>query len=151
MAFGSFDLIHEGHLYYLNESRKYGDRLIVVVATYENIIKIKGRKPMYSEKERLEHVRDLKVADEVILGNRGSIYNIIKEIKPDVICLGYDQKPIDKEMKKELKIRNINAKIVRIESYNPKIYKSSKLKEQINYNDEQHLKVPAGKQYKMRR
>ncbi|MBI2667183.1 FAD synthase [Candidatus Woesearchaeota archaeon] len=128
MAFGSFDLLHKGHLYYLNESKKYGDKLIVVVARDVNIINFKGKSPLYNEQERVKQVRKLSVADKVILGNKGNIFDILTKIKPDVICLGYDQKPIDKEMRKELKIRNINAEIIRINPYNPKIYKSSKLK-----------------------
>ena len=128
MAFGSFDLLHKGHIYYLNESKKYGDKLIVVVARDSNIIRFKGKSPLHNEINRVKQLKKLSIADKVILGNKGNIFEILTKIKPDVICLGYDQKPIDKEIKKELKIRNINAKIVRINSYKPKIYKSSKLK-----------------------
>jgi len=132
MAFGSFDLIHPGHLYYLKESKKYGDKLIVGVATDQNIIEIKGRAPLYHEKIRLKDVKNLNIADEVILGNyKGSIYDILEEIKPNVICLGYDQKPSNEELKKELKLRKINAEIIRIDAFNPEKYKSSKLKEKI--------------------
>ena len=110
MASGTFDLIHPGHLYYLSEAKKYGDRLIVVVARDNNILKFKGKKPKYSEKERLEHVRQLSMVDEALLGHEGNIFDIIKEIKPDVICLGYDQKPVTiEELKKELEKRSIKA------------------------------------------
>lgn len=133
MAFGSFDLLHKGHLYYLNESKKYGDKLIVVVSRDDNIIGFKGKNPLYKEEERLEKVKKLSIADKVILGNKGNIFEILSEIKPNVICLGYDQKPTDKELKKELNLRNINAEVVRIKAFKPEIYKSSKIKKQIKY------------------
>jgi|TARA_B100001971_G_C18177963_1_gene531016 FAD synthetase len=129
MAFGSFDLIHPGHLYYLKESKKYGDKLIVGVATDQNILELKGRKPLYNEKERLLEVKNLNIADEVRLGNDNrNVYDILEEVNPNVICLGYDQKPSNEELKKELKLRKINAEIIRIDAFNPEKYKSSKLK-----------------------
>lgn len=128
MASGSFDLIHPGHLFYLKECKKHGDKLVVVVARDSNILIFKNKKAKYSEKERLEHVRKLLMVDEAILGHEGNIFDIISEIKPDVICLGYDQKPVTIEiLKEELKKRDIKAEVVRIGSFKPEIYKSSKL------------------------
>ena len=128
MAFGSFDLLHKGHLYYLNESKKHGDKLIVVVARDANIIKFKGKNPLYNEQERAKQVRKLSIADKVILGNKVNIFDILSKIKPDVICLGYDQKVQKNELEDELKKRNIKAEVIRIISYLPDTYKSSKLK-----------------------
>ena len=129
MASGSFDLVHQGHLHYLSEAKKHGDRLIVIVARDSNILRFKGKKPEHNEKERLEHVRQLSIVDKAILGNEGNIFDIVSEIKPDVICLGYDQKPTTmEELKEELKKRNIKAEVVRISAFKPEVYKSSKLK-----------------------
>ncbi|MBS3102783.1 adenylyltransferase/cytidyltransferase family protein [Candidatus Woesearchaeota archaeon] len=129
MASGSFDLIHPGHLYYLGEAKKYGDKLVVVVARDSSILRFKGKRPKYSERERLERVRQLSIVDEAILGNEGNIFDIISEIKPDAICLGYDQKPTTmEELKEELKKRNIKAEVIRVGAYRPEIYKSSKMK-----------------------
>ena len=128
MCAGTFDIIHPGHLYFLSESRKYGDKLIVVVARDETSEKFKGRKPMHNEKERLEQIRSLEIVNEAILGKPGNIFNIIEEVKPDVICLGYDQKVQKQELEDELKIRGIKADVVRIGSYMPHVYKTSKLR-----------------------
>lgn len=128
MASGSFDLIHKGHLYYLSESKKHGDKLVVVVARDSNILKFKGEKPKYNEKERLENVKTLEIADEVVLGHEGNIFEIIGEINPDVICLGYDQRTSEERLKEELKKRNIKADVVRISAFKPEVYKSSRLK-----------------------
>lgn len=128
MCAGTFDVIHPGHLYYLSESKKYGDELIVVVARDETSQSFKGKKPEHSERERLEAVRMLKIVDQAVLGHKGDIFGIIEEIKPDVICLGYDQKVQKQELENELKIRGIKADIVRIDPYMPNVYKSSKIR-----------------------
>lgn len=128
MCAGTFDIIHPGHLYYLSESKKYGDKLIVVVARDETSKSFKGKNPIHNEKERLESVRMLKIVDKAVLGRKGNIFNIIEEIKPDVICLGYDQKVQKQELEDELKKRGIKAEVIRIGPYMQNVYKSSKLK-----------------------
>lgn len=128
MCAGTFDVIHPGHLYYLSEAKKYGDKLIVVVARDQTSEAFKGRQPVHGEKARLEAVRMLKIVDEAMLGNKGDIFNVIEDIKPDVICLGYDQKIQKEQLEEELKKRNIKADVVRISPYMQHIYKSSILK-----------------------
>lgn len=132
MAFGSFDILHEGHKHYLKEAKSYGDYLIVVVARDENILRFKGRKPTYDEHHRLEKIMELDFVDEAVLGNKDDIFGILKEFGPDVICLGYDQKTIDEKiLSEELKRINLNAEIKRAKAYKPEIYKSSKLRSLI--------------------
>ena len=92
MAFGSFDVLHPGHLYFLRKAKGMGDRLVVVVARDSTIEKIKGKKPKYNERERQEHIRELMYVDKVVFGYEKDPYEIIEEINPDVICLGYDQR-----------------------------------------------------------
>src|SRR3989344_1316957 len=116
MCAGTFDIIHPGHLYFLAESKKYGDRLIVVVARDETSERMKGRKPLHNEKERLENIRSLEIVNQAVLGKSGSIFNIVEEIKPNVICLGYDQKVLKQDLEDELKKRNIKADVFRIGS-----------------------------------
>ncbi len=128
MCAGTFDTIHPGHLYYLSEAKKYGDKLIVVVARDETSKEFKGRKPFHNEKERLEAVRMLNIVDEAVLGRHGNIFDIIGEIKPDVICLGYDQNVQKQQLEDELKKRDIKADVIRISAYMPHMYKSSKIR-----------------------
>lgn len=128
MCAGTFDVIHPGHLYYLSEARKYGDKLIVVVARDTTSESFKGKKPVHGEKERLEAVRTLDIVDEAVLGHPGNIFDVIEEIKPDVICLGYDQKVLKQELEDELKKRVIKADVIRIGPYMSHVYKSSKIK-----------------------
>src|SRR3989338_642861 len=126
--FGSFDILHEGHRHYLNEAKGYGDYLIVVVARDENILRFKGRKPRNDEKYRLNEIRKLDFVDEAVLGHKDDILEVLEEFRPDVICLGYDQKTVDEQkLKKELEKRNLKAIIVRAKPYKEDVYKSSKL------------------------
>ena len=126
MCSGTFDIVHQGHLYYFSESRKYGDRLVVVVARDSTSEKIKGKKPVNNERKRLDSVRTLSLVDKAVLGREGDIFEILNEIKPDVICLGYDQKILKDEVEEGLKKRNLKSEVVRIDSYLPDVYKSSK-------------------------
>ena len=128
MCAGTFDAIHPGHLFYLSEAKKHGNRLVVVVARDETSESFKGKKPMHNERERLEAVRTLEIVDEAVLGHHGDIFKIIEEIKPDVICLGYDQNVQKQQLEEELRKRGIKAEVIRIDPYMPHVYKSSKLR-----------------------
>ncbi len=132
VAFGSFDIIHPGHLHYLKKASRYG-RLIVVVSRDSSIRKIKGFGPAMDERARREIVGSLKFVDRALLGNRMSkwndIYEILKGIKPSVIVLGYDQKVDMAYLNEFLSKNGIHARIVRIGPYKPGVFKSSKIKE----------------------
>ncbi|MBW2993543.1 adenylyltransferase/cytidyltransferase family protein [Candidatus Woesearchaeota archaeon] len=121
LIFGSFDRIHKGHLNLFKQARKQGDMLIAVIARDSTIKKVKGKTPKYSENIRQRHVA--LYVDNAILGNKTDKYAIIKKIKPDIICLGYDQNSFTEDLKKHFK-----KKIIRLKSYKPHIYKSSKIK-----------------------
>ena len=129
MAFGSFDILHEGHKHYLMEAKSYADYLIVIVARDENILRFKGRKPKNDENYRLEQVKKLDFVDEAVLGHKEDILEVLEEFKPDIICLGYDQRTVNEEkLRRELEKRKIKAKVIRAKPYKEHIYKSSKLK-----------------------
>jgi len=116
MATGTFDILHLGHIYFLKEAKKLGDTLAVVVATDSTVRKLK-HEPVNPEKIRLELIKELRVVDEAYLGHKEDMYKIVKEIKPDIIALGYDQVHDEKSVEKELKKRNINAKVVRLTEF----------------------------------
>ncbi len=129
MVFGTFDILHPGHLYLFGEAKKLGDHLIAVVARDSTVEKMKHRKPHNSENARLEKVRECKDVDEALLGDSDDYYRVIESYEPDVICLGYDQhSAIEKSLQDELLKRGITAKIFRIGPYKEHIYKSSKLR-----------------------
>lgn len=126
MVFGTFAVLHPGHLYFFKKAKRFGGRLIVVVARDTTVYKIKGFFPKLDELARLEIVNSLKLVDKAVLGDKKDWYKIILKYKPDVICLGYDQKT-PKNFSAELEKRGVGAEIVRLKSYKPKKYKSSKI------------------------
>ena len=128
MVFGTFDIQHRGHEYLLKQAKKYGDYLIVVLARDKTVLKIKKRKPVYNEKKRLENLKKLKIANKIILGSLKDKYHQILKEKPDIICLGYDQKVFTKNLKENLSKRNLFPKIIRLKSFHPEKYKSSVLR-----------------------
>lgn len=130
MCFGTFDILHLGHLYYFEQARKYGDYLIVVIARDKTKQKQK-KKILFSEQERRKLVQSLKVVDEAVLGNVDDHLKIVLEKKPAVLCLGYDQKIAQKWLKRRLAERNFYPRIVRIKAYHPASQKSTKIKKRL--------------------
>ncbi|MCK4554319.1 adenylyltransferase/cytidyltransferase family protein [Candidatus Parcubacteria bacterium] len=127
MAFGTFDIFHKGHENFLEQARQCGDCLIVVVARDKTVAEVKGNLPQNNEQARLKTVVKSGLADKVVLGNIKDKYKIIERFKPDVICLGYDQQAFTESLEEKLKEYNLlNTKIVRLKSYCPEKYKSSK-------------------------
>jgi FAD synthetase len=128
LVFGTFDVFHPGHDFFLRKAKSYGDELYVVVARDSTVNQIKNRIPINNEKNRVEVLNSLSYVNKVRLGYEGDKYKIIEEIKPDVICLGYDQKVFTENLKEKLRERGLNSEIIRInESYKPEMYKSSKI------------------------
>lgn len=119
MVFGTFDILHKGHLNFFKQARKYGDYLIVVVARDKTVEEVKGRKTRINEKNRLNEVR--KFADKAVLGYRGDKYKVIGKFKPDAICLGYDQNSFIHGLKR------FDIPIKRLKPYKAHKYKSSKM------------------------
>jgi len=116
MATGTFDLLHMGHIYYLKEAKRLGDKLVVVIATDSTVRKLK-HEPVNPQEVRLNLIKELKVVDEAYLGHEDDMYKIVEEIKPDVIALGFDQIHDENRIKSELKKRKINTKVVRLSEF----------------------------------
>ena len=128
MTFGTFDLLHPGHLYYLSEAKKIGGYLIAVIARDSTVERIKGKKPRENENLRLSKVQDCEHVDEAILGSLTDHYSVILEKKPDILCFGYDQRSFnDEKLETYLKTHNLHPRIVIIPPFEPEKWKSSKL------------------------
>ncbi len=128
MCFGSFDVLHPGHIFFLKRAKRLGNKLVVVIAKDSTIKEVKGNEPKYNEKQRVEHIRDLKIADKVMLGYEANKYEVIEEINPDIIALGYDQDSFADKLEEEMEKRKMKPEIVRLKSYKKEHYKSSKLR-----------------------
>ena len=90
---GCFDLLHIGHVTYLEEAKKLGDVLIVGINTDESVKKLKGpTRPIQNENDRSEILAALKSVDHTILFGEETPLDLIKQIKPDVLVKGGDWK-----------------------------------------------------------
>ena len=115
VATGTFDILHPGHIYYLEESRKLGDELHVIVARDANV-RHKPR-PVIGETQRLKVVQALRVVDFARLGDKTDMFRPIEEIDPAVITLGFNQHFSEEQLREDLKERGIGAGVVRIGEY----------------------------------
>lgn len=126
MIFGTFDGLHKGHINFFQQAKRLAENsfVIVSIARDKNVMRIKGKAPFLTEKQRTLLVKKNKLADKVVLsGEKNHVPHIMKE-KPDIIALGYDQKAYVKNLKKDLKYKGIIVEIVRLKPYKEKIYKS---------------------------
>ncbi|MEM2974935.1 MAG: adenylyltransferase/cytidyltransferase family protein [Candidatus Bathyarchaeia archaeon] len=138
LASGTFDLLHFGHVKFLEEAKKAGGKdakLIVIVARDSTVKKRKGKKPIMSEDQRRALVESLKVVDEALLGYEDfSIEKVIEKIKPDVIAVGYDQDKsgIEQAVRKVLAEKGLDIKVVKIGKYSKdELDSSSQIKRKI--------------------
>jgi FAD synthetase len=118
LASGTFDLLHLGHVRFLEEAKKAGGKnadLLVIVARDSTVKARKGKKPIMPEDQRRALVESLKVVDEAILGWEDfNIDKVIERIKPDVIAVGHDQDGIENEVLKAIQKRNVGIKVAKI-------------------------------------
>ena len=129
LTFGSFDVVHKWHEYYLSEARKYGTKLITIIASDNNIERIKWNPPLHSSGKRTEAIEQLWISNEAIVWSESNPMKWLKKYRPDVICLGYDQRwPFVEELPQELKKLWLRTEIIRITSLCPEKFKSSILK-----------------------
>ena len=127
VIFGTFDGIHKGHLEFIRQARKQGDRLVVIIAR-DNVVKeLKKKIPAHNEMERLDTVLNIEEIDQVFLGDseRGT-YKTLKEINPDIIFLGYDQQDLHNDIFKKIESDNLpKMELLFGKPYQPELFKSS--------------------------
>lgn len=116
MASGVFDILHPGHLRYLQEARDLGDELVVVVAT-DATVRRRKHEPITPEKMRLELVSSLKMVDRAYLGSDGDMFGVVERIHPDIIALGYDQDFDERKIEDALRERGMAVKVARLSKH----------------------------------
>ncbi len=88
---GVFDLLHRGHVEYLEEARALGDRLVVGVNSDASVHRVKGpARPIVPEDERIELLAALESVDLVALFDEDTPERIVREVAPDVLVKGDD-------------------------------------------------------------
>jgi len=136
LASGVFDLLHLGHVRFLEEAKKAGGanaELVVIIARDSTVKKRKSEKPVMSEKQRCALVASLRVVDKAILGyRRFDVAKVIERISPDVVAFGYDQKEMEEAVRNYVNLRGLNIKVVRIEKFSSdELDSSSEIKQRI--------------------
>lgn len=126
MLGGAFEIIHPGHIVALTEARQLGNTVVVVVATDENVQKNKGRPPVTNQALRVGLVSSLRQVDLALPGNKGSIYEILLTIRPDIVALGYDQHHSADVIVKEAARRGVQITAARLGTHIPDV-KTSKI------------------------
>jgi len=121
---GVFDIIHPGHIRFLEEAKRLAGRsgrLVVIVACDAIVRKNKGRTPLFKTRDRALMVSRLKPVDIVYVGRRGDLEKniefFIKKIKPDVIVFGYDQDDVMRKTIKVLDRLGLNTKVVKMRKF----------------------------------
>ena len=141
VATGTFDILHPGHLWYLEESAKLGDELFVIVARDANI-RHKPR-PVIPEEQRRVMVEALKPVTHAVLGDLEDMFRPIREIKPDIITLGCNQHFDPERLTKALEKQDILTRVVRISEHSSSPFTSSRdivreIKERSHPGDQNH-------------
>ena len=111
VAQGTFDILHPGHVHYLQEAKSMGDRLHVIVARQNNVT----HKPdlIVPASQRVEMVGALDPVDHARLGHPSDIFVPIEEIDPDVIVLGHDQHHDAEAIEAQLAERGVDCAVRR--------------------------------------
>src|SRR3989344_4458861 len=153
LVFGTFDGLHKGHEDFFRQAKACGDYLqerecsdkghqhiltnerapqicsaylVVVVGRDSTVQRIKKKLPRIHEDERLEVVQKAPHVDFARLGNENvSPYIVIKEINPDVICLGYDQTDFTDKLVEKINEFGLKIAIKRMKAFHPEKYHSS--------------------------
>lgn len=138
MIFGTFDVFHPGHRFFIEEAMKKRKKknvkrkndqlptascqLIVVIA---RDVTVKRLKPLLrnSEQVRMKAVQEAFPELTVVLGDEQDPMEVVRKYQPNLVCLGYDQIGFSEELQKNFP----EIVIERIEAFEPEKYKSSKM------------------------
>lgn len=129
LATGTFDILHPGHLYFLEQAKALGDELYVIISRDVNV----NHKPMpvIPEEQRREMVGALKTVDFAVLGSLTDYFEPIAAVQPDIIVLGFDQKFNEEELKAALFKRGFSPRIVRLPAADGRFYSSRAIVSEI--------------------
>lgn len=129
---GVFDLIHPGHLYFLQQAKELGE-VYAVVARDSTVERVKGRRPIVPEGQRLKVVGQLKPVDHAVLGEEGDLLKVVERIRPDVVLLGPNQPFSEEQLREELRKRGLEVQVLRVkEVYKDcELYSSSMIIEEV--------------------
>lgn len=119
LVFGTFDQLHPGHRFVLEEAQKRGD-LTVVVARDATVKRFKRRLPVQSQEERRAAVASAVPSARVVLGDEKDYRRPLHAFAPDLILLGYDQ-----VLPEGVSLEDLPCPVERLPAFHPERFKSS--------------------------
>ncbi|OGZ95018.1 MAG: hypothetical protein A2847_03035 [Candidatus Sungbacteria bacterium RIFCSPHIGHO2_01_FULL_50_25] len=131
LVFGVFDFLHPGHISFLKQARKRGSELIVVVARDSVVKKLKRKTPRQNESRRIAALRRLLFVAHAVRGDSAQgTYAVLRRWKPDVVCVGYDQDGLRKDLFARMRDSAIaKVTIIRLRPFAPHKFRSSLLRQ----------------------
>jgi FAD synthetase len=118
LAAGKFDILHLGHLAYLEQAKELAGEdgeLVVVIALDSTIKQERGAPPVFPQEQRKRLVEALGMVDRAVLGLETTDHSdIVSEIKPDIIALGYDQYTDTDRLQGKISEMSLETKITRL-------------------------------------
>ena len=118
VAQGTFDLLHPGHVHYLEDAAAHGDELHAIVARGVNVTH--KPKPILSDRQRRDMVAALEIVDEAHLGHPDDIFVPIERIDPDVVVLGFDQHHEEAAIADAFSERGVECRVERATARKPR-------------------------------
>ena len=125
VVFGIFDGVHDGHRDLFRQALRLASlaqgkpaELVVIVGRDEVAARLKGKKPKYSETERVAMLKKESFVNDAMLGDRElSTYTVLVQCNPDIVCLGYDQQALEKDLREWMVERDKQIKLYRAKPY----------------------------------
>lgn len=122
LLFGTFDGLHPGHRFVLDEARKRGD-VTAVVGRDATVARLKGRASVAGEAERMRVLGEAYPDITVVLGDPRDFLAPVRAVRPDLIVLGYDQR-----LPPGVAIEDFPCPVERLSAFHPERFKSSVLR-----------------------
>ncbi len=118
VAQGTFDLLHPGHVHYLEDAATHGDELHAIVARRSNVTH--KPEPVLCARQRRDMVAALDAVDEAHLGDTEDVFVPIERLDPDVIVLGFDQHHDEAAITDALADRGLDCRVERASGREPR-------------------------------
>ncbi len=118
LLFGTFDFLHIGHIYFLQQAKRRAAKVVVALARDTVVKQLKGSLPLHNERERRELLCHVDLIDDVLYGDKViGTYKIISRVKPTYIGIGHDQHELYKDLRYFLKNSKEDIQIVKLRPY----------------------------------
>ena len=147
LVFGTFDILHPGHKWFLKKAARHGNRLIAVVSRDKFVQEWKGVRPLLDENARIQALQSSGLVDSAVLSDPAiRTYGVVQDLQPDVICLGHDQISLAEDLRSWLATHsNVKSEIQVLKPWRRYRYSSSKRNEVLrgaNTNGRRISEVP---------